>query len=76
VEECHRLTADALLPLTNARGDELHAARQALTVVELQTNVEWFFGHDFGRNSERQRGPFVLPGGATLDALRRQLTWL
>ena len=75
-EERHRLTTDALAPFANAPRDELHAARQALTVVELQTSVEGFLGHDFRRNSERQPEPFMLPGGVTLEAFRRQLARL
>ena len=43
--------------------DQLHAARQALTVIELQTSVEGFFAHDSRRNSERQAEP--LDSGMT-----------
>jgi outer membrane protein assembly factor BamB len=75
-EEHDRLTTEALLPFINADPDELHAARQALTVVELQTSIERFLGHDFRHNSERQPEAFLLPGGATPEAFRRQLTRL
>lgn len=75
-EERHVLTAEALQPFTSAPRDELDAARQALTLVELQTSIERFLGHDYSHDSERHLEPFMLPGGATLEAFRRHLTRL
>lgn len=75
-EERHQLTADALTPFAKAPSDELNAARQALTAVELQTSIERFLGHDLKHDSERHLEPFTFPGGATLEAFRRQLTRL
>lgn len=75
-EERHVFTAEALQPFTSAPRDELDAARQALTLVELQTSIERFLGHDYSHDSERHLEPFMLPGGATLEAFRRHLTRL
>lgn len=53
--------------------DELHAARQALTVVELQTSVERFFAHDSRRNSERQAEPLDFGMTKTVACSRIEL---
>lgn len=53
--------------------DELHAARQALTVIELQTSVERFFVHDSRRNSERQAEPIDFGMIKTIACSRIEL---
>jgi outer membrane protein assembly factor BamB len=74
--EPNELTREAVELFVTGKREELAFARKALTLLELQTSRERFLPHDLRRTKEGQPEAFPLPGGAGLDALRRQLQGL